>query len=92
MLRSPFLCRRSFLTGATSFAALAAGGTRLPAQSFDLATTAPLPAREHFIIRGAYVLSMDAAVGELPRGDVHVRDGRIVAVGASIDASGASVD
>ena len=52
---------------------------------------APLPPREHFVIRGAHVLSMDAAVGELARGDVHVRDGRIVAVGASIDASGASV-
>ena len=37
------------------------------------------------------MLSMDPAVGEFPRGDVYVRDGRIVAVGTNIAAPGASV-
>jgi len=91
MIRRPVVGRRNFLLGAASFGMLAASGARLAAQSFDLPVAAPLPPREHFVIRGAHVLSMDAAVGELARGDVHVRDGRIVAVGARIDASGASV-
>ena len=42
---------------------------------------ADLPPRGEFIIRGADVVSMDPAVGDL-RGDVHVRGGEIVAVGA----------
>ncbi len=91
MIRRPAVGRRNFLLGAASLGMLAASGARLAAQSSDLPVAAPLPAREHFVIRGAHVLSMDAAVGELARGDVHVRDGRIVAVGARIDASGASV-
>ena len=91
MIRRPVVGRRNFLLGAASLGMLAASGARLSAQSSDLPVAAPLPPREHFVIRGAHVLSMDAAVGELARGDVHVRDGRIVAVGARIDASGASV-
>jgi len=48
----------------------------------------PPPQRE-FVVRGAHVLSMDETVGDLPAGDVHVRDGAIVAVAPSIDAPGA---
>ncbi|MBW4656961.1 MAG: amidohydrolase family protein [Kaiparowitsia implicata GSE-PSE-MK54-09C] len=56
----------------------------------------PLPERGEFVIRGAHVISMDPTVGDLPRGDLHVRNGEIVAVGPSlavpeaetIDASG----
>ena len=51
----------------------------------------PLPARGEFIIRGGYVLTMDSALGDLATGDVHVRDGVIVAVGARLDAPGAAV-
>ncbi len=40
-----------------------------------------LPRRESFVIRGAYVLSMDPAIGDVPDGDVAVRDGRIAGVG-----------
>jgi cytosine/adenosine deaminase-related metal-dependent hydrolase len=36
---------------------------------------------EQFVVRGAYVLAMDPALGDLPDGEVHVRDGAIVAVG-----------
>lgn len=39
-----------------------------------------------FMIRGAHVLSMDADLGELPSGDIHVRDGAIVAVGHQLPA------
>ena len=48
-----------------------------------------LPERGHLVIRGATVLSMDPAIGELTSADVEVRDGVIVAVGAALDAAGA---
>lgn len=51
-----------------------------------------LPARGEFVIRGAYLLTMDAALGDLPRGDVHCKAGVIVAVGAAgLPAPGAAV-
>jgi 5-methylthioadenosine/S-adenosylhomocysteine deaminase len=46
-------------------------------------------ARGELVVRGAHVLTMDPAIGDLPRGDVHVRDGAIVAVGADVAAPGA---
>ena len=50
-----------------------------------------LPVRGEFIVRGAHVLTMDAALGDLPAGDVHVRDGAIVAVGTNLVAPTAEV-
>ena len=50
-----------------------------------------LPARGEFNVRGGHVLTMDATICDLPRGDVHVRDGTIVAVGANLAAPGAQV-
>ncbi|MGE0565049.1 MAG: amidohydrolase family protein [Pseudolabrys sp.] len=52
---------------------------------------AQLPRRAEFIIRDAYVMTMDASRGDLARGSVHVRDGAIVAVGADVDAPGVEV-
>lgn len=49
-----------------------------------------LPDKGEFLIRAAHVLTMDAGLGDLD-GDVHVRDGRIVAVGDRLDAPGAEV-
>ncbi|MBS0336850.1 MAG: amidohydrolase family protein [Proteobacteria bacterium] len=43
------------------------------------------------LIRGGIVVSMDPAVGDLPRGDVLVEDGLIKAVAPSINAPGAEV-
>ena len=91
MIDATRLGRRGLLAGGASLAALAASGLRLSAQTADVPAASPLPAREHLLIRGAYVLSMDPAVGELPRGYVHVRDGRIVAVGPNLSAPGATV-
>jgi cytosine/adenosine deaminase-related metal-dependent hydrolase len=61
--------------------------------AFD-ATRGPsteLPRRAEFVLRGGHVLTMDPAIGELPVGDVHVRDGRIIAVGSGVSAEGAQV-
>ncbi len=50
-----------------------------------------LPARGEFVIRGSIILSMDSAIGDFARGDVHVRDGVIVAVAKDINAPSATV-
>src|SRR5262249_9532770 len=52
---------------------------------------APLPERGELVIRGATVLTMDPAVPDLAAGAVHVRDGAIVAVAATIEAPAAQV-
>jgi len=43
------------------------------------------------LIRGASIVSMDDAVGELPAGDILVEDDRIVAVGPRIEAGAAEI-
>ncbi|MES2398813.1 MAG: amidohydrolase family protein [Pseudomonadota bacterium] len=40
--------------------------------------------RNEFVIRGGHVLTMDDALGNLPDADIHVRDGRIMAVGKAL--------
>ena len=49
-------------------------------------TARRLPARGEFVIRNAYVLTMDATLGDVPGGDIHVRNGEIVAVGRDLRA------
>jgi 5-methylthioadenosine/S-adenosylhomocysteine deaminase len=49
------------------------------------------PRRGHYLVQGGSVVSMDPEIGTLGRGDVHVRDGRIVEVGAGLHAPGAEV-
>ena len=49
------------------------------------------PARGEYVLRGGHVLTMDESLGDFPAGDVHVRDGAIVAVGAAINAPGAQI-
>ena len=51
----------------------------------------PTPRRGHYLIQGGSVVSMDPDVGTLRSADVHVQDGRIVGVGAGLDAPGAEV-
>jgi 5-methylthioadenosine/S-adenosylhomocysteine deaminase len=50
-----------------------------------------LPFRGEFIVRGAYVLTMDPELGDIPDGDVHVKNGEIIAVGKQLKAPGAAV-
>lgn len=40
--------------------------------------------RGEFVIRGGHVLTLDASLGLIPSGDVHVRDGVIMAVGRNL--------
>ncbi|EOD68109.1 amidohydrolase family protein [Amycolatopsis vancoresmycina] len=44
------------------------------------------------LLRGGMVVSMDPALGDLPRGDVLIEDGRIAAIGTTLDADAEIVD
>src|SRR4029079_11510359 len=46
--------------------------------------------RGNVIIRNAYVTTMDKEAGDLKDGDVHVREGVVVAVGHKLQAPGAT--
>jgi len=85
--------RRTWLKGATALGALAATSRGLFAQQAGptARTAAALPQRATFVVRGATVLTMDSNLGDFAPGDVHVRDGAIVAVGRQLDAGGAQV-
>src|SRR5215467_10131350 len=84
--------RRTLMRGTAALGAAAAlVPPRLLAQQPARTAAPPLPARGELIIRGATVLTMDPAVPDLAAGDVHVRDGAIVAVAQKIDAPSAEV-
>jgi len=85
------LNRRAFakLAGATALSAC--GPTPgVIARAFAQGA-APAVARGHYLIKGGAVLTIDPALGTLPRADVAVRDGRIEAVGVDLSAAGAEV-
>lgn len=84
--------RRTVLKAATALAATGLAPGLLFAQSGSAPSRAAktLPGRSEFVIRGATILTMDAGIGDFARGDVHVRDGAIVAVAAGITAPAAS--
>jgi 5-methylthioadenosine/S-adenosylhomocysteine deaminase len=80
------MTRRRVLTGA----AAGVGAVAAPAT----AEAAGGRHRHHreYVVTGAYVLSMDPAIGDLPDGDVHVRDGEIVAVGPDLTTRAHRID
>lgn len=79
--------RRTFL-GATLASTAAAGltGCSQPAPP-PPAPNYGMPARGEFLIRNAYVITMDATAGDIIGGDVHVSDGAIVAAGTGLQAA-----
>jgi cytosine/adenosine deaminase-related metal-dependent hydrolase len=50
-----------------------------------------LPQRRHLLFRNAQLLSMDPTIGDLPAGDIEIRDGQIVAVGTGLSAPEAEI-
>src|SRR5262249_23052485 len=85
--------RRAVLAGtALGAAALLSRRPTAQAQAQGQAPWAgTLPARGDFVVRGAHVLTMDPSLGDFPNGEVHVRDGAVIAVGVSVNAPGAEV-
>lgn len=53
--------------------------------------TGALPARGEYLIRNAAVITMDPILGDISAGDVHIRNGEIVAVGRKLRAPRAEV-
>jgi 5-methylthioadenosine/S-adenosylhomocysteine deaminase len=78
--------RRRVLAGA----AAGVGVVAAPAAA-DGAPDRPRHRRE-YTVTGAYVLTMDPDLGDLGKGDVHVRDGRIVAVARDLPVRGHRID
>src|SRR5262249_19502236 len=89
------LSRRTMLEGATALGVLAVtAGETFGQQTVSRSATAPgtlLPPRRALVIRGASVLTMDPNIGDFATGDVHVRDGAIVAVAPRIDVANAQI-
>jgi cytosine/adenosine deaminase-related metal-dependent hydrolase len=82
--------RRTVLAATTALGAAALMPASASAQGGPPADSA-LPARGDFVVRGAHVLTMDPNLGDLRVGEVHVRNGTIVALGVAVDAPGAEV-
>src|SRR4051812_28632673 len=86
--------RRTLLKTGAAFALTGiAGGCISPESSrYAGGTARGLPPRGEFVVRGATVLTMDERLGDLQHGDVHVRDGAIVALGRNIATRAQSID
>ncbi len=82
------ITRREFLGSVAALGALGVTGCAGPAGSSS-DRSGRLPEQGEYLIRNAYVMTMDAATGDLPDADVHVKQGAIVAVGGSLQAPGA---
>src|SRR5258705_231677 len=85
------LSRRALMQGTAALGATTLVPQRLLAQQTARTGAPALPARGELLIRGATVLTMDPAVPDLAAGDVHVRDGAIVAVAPKIEAPSAQI-
>jgi 5-methylthioadenosine/S-adenosylhomocysteine deaminase len=78
--------RRGFMRGVAALGAASA----FTSTGFAQPSPPQLPARGEFVIRNAYVMTMDIA-GDIVGGSVHVRNGDIVAVDKDIAAPNARV-
>ena len=88
------LTRREVITGTAKLGLLAAGGMitgTACSQSGKSASDGGLPLQGEYLIRNGYILSMDPKVGEIERGDIHVKNGKIVAVASEVSAPTAEV-
>jgi 5-methylthioadenosine/S-adenosylhomocysteine deaminase len=78
------LCRRIFTRGISAIGKL----SLLTHRGVEMSAPGKLPERGEFIIRNAYVMTMELGVGDIAGGSVHVRNGEIVAVGRHVSAQG----
>ena len=83
--------RRELLLGAAALGAFTGGAGAPFGLGFAQSRVSGMAQPDEFLIRNAYVMTMDAALGDLPNADVHVRNGAIAAVGAALRAPNAEV-
>lgn len=76
------------LTGTSAFSA--SGQDQTP-PSATTRRAAGLPSRGEYLVRSGHILTMDAGLGDVPGGDVHVRNGEIIAVGKNLKALSAQI-
>ena len=71
------LSRRGFIGGVAALGTATASPSLVLAQApaGPAAPSQGLPARGEFVIRNGFVMTMDAAVGDIAGGSVHVRNG-----------------
>ena len=81
--------RRTLLRGSAALGALGMAGLAGAPLRAAPQPAVRLPARGNFVIRNAFVMTMEAGTGDIAGGDVHVKDGMIVAVGRYLEAPGA---
>src|SRR5712671_1175299 len=88
---TPFFSRRALLkTGAGLAAATLIGGQARAADvGLRFARQAVINPRQRLLLKGGTIISMDARVGNLAKGDVLIEGTKISAVGANLNASGA---
>ena len=86
---APPVNRREFLRGTLALGALGGGASAPIGFSLAQSRVNGMPQPDEFLIRNAYVMTMDTALGDQPNADVHVRDGVIAAVGAALRAPNA---
>ena len=94
MGRENTVTRRSFLQAAAAVSSVGLAACATSSQQSSRLwtvdrTSGKLPARGEFVVRNAYVVTMDPKLGDIPVSDVHVRDGALVAVGTKLNAPGA---
>ncbi len=84
------ISRRRILRDGIALGALGLAGFPTASALGAPATTPKLPARGNMVIRNAYVMTMEPGTPDTKDGDVHVKDGVIVAVGQKLNAPGAT--
>jgi cytosine/adenosine deaminase-related metal-dependent hydrolase len=94
MAKANTLTRRSFLEAVAVLSSLGAAACAAGPQQTGKVSAADrnagkLPPRGEFVVRNTYLVTMDAKLGDIPVGDVHVRNGALIAVGANLSAPGA---
>src|SRR5262245_43081028 len=94
MEKSNTFSRRDFIgavasVGAVGLSACATSSQQSLKLSAADRAAGKLPPRSEFVVRNAYVVTMDPKLGDLPNADVHVRNGALVAVGPNLSAPGA---
>lgn len=91
LYEQPTVNRRRFLkTSALGVISLGGFGNLLTTLIAS-AKVRGLPDRRELLVRNAYVMTMDSKLGDLPKGDVHVRNGEIIAIGENLTAPNTEV-
>src|SRR3954470_24194869 len=84
------ISRRRILRDGIALGAIGLAGFPSPPAFAAPAAMPKLPARGNMVIRNAYVMTMEPGTPDIKDGDVHVKDGVIVAVGQKLNAPGAT--